>query len=392
MKKLYRFFSLLLITVMAFTFTQSYAADLVYFNDVENPKTIEEIKDELIATDDIDGDISDSITILLDNYTGNETIIGDYLVYFEVTDSGNQTTQQIVTVRNVDINSPVISYEDTALLIPEGDMITLSSLNLVATDGYEGDLTASINVTGWEGVDTSTIGSYDILVYVSDNSGNETTETLTIEVIDDVIPVIDGPDVFVKRPDYLFTAASILEYYTAADNIDGDVTDFIEIASNDLLGHADEVGAYDLILRVTDSAGNVTLKSVQVIVNDDIKPLLVIDSTRFVISQQETFTESDFVATLKLIGDIPNKTYVTDVVQDTYTENATVTGEYRYYFELLSTDGNDYVKNIDVDVIEYDVEFIEQDPGFVQNTMDHVKTWWWVYGIVIVIGVGIFKK
>lgn len=387
MKKMKKLFSILLLFVLALSVTNVFALDYVFHNDVEDPWTVDEIKNELIATDDIDGDISDNITVLLDNYTGNENILGDYLVYYEIRDSGNQVTQQIVTVRNVDINAPVITYDLEGLNIPEDSTKTLSSLNLVAIDGFEGDLTNNISVTGWEAVDTTTIGSYNILVSVSDSSGNETTETLTINVVDDVLPTIDGPDLFVKRADVILTADFFTDYYTAEDDRDGVITGRIEVSSNEYEGNADNPGTYEVVLSVSDIQGNEQVKTITIRVVEDMIPKLVIDNYYFVVDNDYLITDDDFVTILKGVDDLPNNTFIFTTNSDNYTDNYTELGSYEKSFSLQSSGGSDYDRTIILEVVDATDNIVDSEPLWI---VEHWKAAIAIFFVVGIVSLGIY--
>src|SRR5699024_12191263 len=51
-----------------------------------------------------------------------------------------------------------------------------------AEDDVDGDVSDAIEVSG--DVDTSTVGAYEVVYTVSDESGNEATETRTVNVVE----------------------------------------------------------------------------------------------------------------------------------------------------------------------------------------------------------------
>lgn len=336
--------------------------ELILINDLENPLVLADITDLLTANDAEDGDITADITVSNDGYTSNEDVLGEYLITYAVTDSGSQTTQRIVTVINVDFLSPVISYDETALTVAKDDSITLSDLQLVVIDNVDGDITNEVQITGWSAVDFTTIGAYDVQIDIVDESGNTSQAILTINVVDDVAPVITGPDAFIKHPDFIFNAQDLLDYYTAEDNIDGDITANIEMLSNELIGNADDPGTYNVVLRIEDAAGNVTLKELTVQVDASVPVYLVVDNTKIVIDSEVLFETQDFIDLLIYIEDIPEKVYVPTIDQDTYTADATVPGTYDYDLTLNSADGNEYIRTIDVEVAD---DTVVAGPGII---------------------------
>ncbi|MEH7094834.1 immunoglobulin-like domain-containing protein, partial [Neobacillus vireti] len=61
---------------------------------------------------------------------------------------------------------------------------------VTATDNVDGDITSSIVVTGT--VDNKKPGVYSLTYSVKDSSGNTTTVTRKITVVDTVKPIISG--------------------------------------------------------------------------------------------------------------------------------------------------------------------------------------------------------
>ena len=150
--------------------------ELILINDLEEPFTVEEITALLSATDDLDGTITDDIVLSTDNYTGNETTLGEFLLYYAITDSGSQTTQRIVTIINVDVISPVITYNENSLTVAKDGSLVLSDLELVVIDAVDGDITNQMTIAGWDQIDLEVIGTYDLTIEVIDASGNCSTQ------------------------------------------------------------------------------------------------------------------------------------------------------------------------------------------------------------------------
>ena len=112
-----------------------------------------------------------------------------------------------------------------------------------AIDDYDGDITDKVQVRT----------ENDIVYYtVKDSSGNETTVERQIVRTDLTPPTIT------LKGDASITiyAGSAYEEpgYTANDNIDGDITDLVQIEGSVNIYHA---GTYTLTYKVTDSSGNV---------------------------------------------------------------------------------------------------------------------------------------
>lgn len=359
----------------------------ILVNDLESPWALVDITALISASDHEDGDLTEDITVLSDGYTGHEAELGEFLITYAVQDAGNQTTQMIITIINQDFLSPVINYSEDALTVPKDGILTLADLQLVITDNIDGDITNQAVIQGWSSVDLETIGSYEVQIDVVDASGNAAQAILTINVVDDVAPVITGPDSFIKHPDFVFNAANLLSYYTAEDNIDGDITANIEMLSSELIGNADDPGIYNVVIRVEDAAGNATLKEITVQVDADLPVYLVVDEAAKIIVDSETVLEAaDFVDLLIHIDAIQDKVYIPTIVQDTYTASFETEGTYDYDVTLNSADGTEYSLEIDVVVSDGNVVSIPGVivvPGDGSGALIFGQPWYYAVPVVI---------
>lgn len=112
-----------------------------------------------------------------------------------------------------------------------------------AIDDYDGDITDQVQVRT----------ENDVVYYtVKDSSGNETTVERQIVRTDLTAPVIT----LKGKASITINAGSAYEEpgYTASDNIDGDITDQVQIEGSVNIYHA---GTYTLTYKVADSSGNV---------------------------------------------------------------------------------------------------------------------------------------
>src|SRR5699024_9086161 len=129
----------------------------------------------------------------------------------------------------------------------------------------DGDLTESVEIT--EDIDMNVPGEYEVNYEVADSSGNITTETRKVVVLeDDEAPVItlndDTPIELEVGETYEETGA------TAEDNVDGDITDDIEITGG---VNTNKVGDYTITYTVSDAAGNEAVKERQIKIISDRK-------------------------------------------------------------------------------------------------------------------------
>ncbi len=137
---------------------------------------------------------------------------------------------------------------------------------VLASDDKDGDLTASIIVTGE--VDVNKNGTYTITYTVTNSAGVETKVTRTITVYTpNSVPEINGVTSHVLALNDEFDP---LEGITAVDDEDGDLTnDIVVIGSVD----TSKVGKYQITYEVEDSDGEKGFGISNVLVVSDIEAL-----------------------------------------------------------------------------------------------------------------------
>ena len=129
------------------------------------------------AVDALGNDLTSSIVV--SGADVNVTELGEHAVFYSVTDVGGNTISASRPVTVEDTTAPVLS------LI--GDNNHTHGINSAwedpgysATDSLEGNLTASVAISG--DIDVNTTGVYTLIYSVSDSSGNEANLTRTVNV------------------------------------------------------------------------------------------------------------------------------------------------------------------------------------------------------------------
>jgi len=112
-----------------------------------NTTTIETIINNLSASDNVDGDISNSIVLVEENYSSNPFTLGFYELSFKVTDSSGNTSYYLVEVEVIDEVSPIFTGPES-FVIGYNAILTLQDVIASQTvmDDYDLNLTASITV------------------------------------------------------------------------------------------------------------------------------------------------------------------------------------------------------------------------------------------------------
>lgn len=367
--------------------------DYILLNNVDDPYSSEEIKDMIIASDDHDGDLTDSIYFVVDNYKNNEKFLGDHIIIFGVMDSAEQESTVAITIRNVDINTPefIVAAEST-LHIPQYSHLPSNLPGVKAIDQFEGDITSDIVITGLELIDTEALGNYTLIYQVSDSTGNETIETFVVTVVDSTAPVLDGPFEINKRADYILDGQFYLTYFSATDDHDGIISNRIEVISDEYLGNANAPGTYEIVISVADIQGNYTNHTLKIKVVKEMIPHLIIDKFYFVVPNNHLMTDDDFIETLKFISDLPNYTYIFTTTYDNYTNFYERIDTYQKGFSLISSTGNEYIREIILEVVPSDFNIVEQEPGFIENYGKYVLGGVIAFGLIGLAIFGAIKK
>lgn len=123
--------------------------------------TLSEITSQLSANDAIDGNLTSSIEVISDAYTGNANLVGSYEIEYKVTDASGNTAYHTVTIQVSDDIPPVFYVRD-------GYFISVSSVITLSTQ----DIIDILTATGQISVDGS--GGIEFMMLTNEYSGNET--------------------------------------------------------------------------------------------------------------------------------------------------------------------------------------------------------------------------
>lgn len=223
------------------------------------------------AVDNIDDDITGQIGTIS---TVNDSVPGDYMVSYSVTDTaGNAATTVIRTVTVIAVPPEVVSVVPIATGPTNATSVDFEVVFSEAVSNFDsatdvavnhsGTTHTGINVTG--AGDTYTVsvtgisgnGLFTLAVVtnsdIQDAAGNAlaTGATSASVAIDNTAPVIilNDDSLVVVKESSIYTDAGA----TAIDNIDGDISDVI-VTTNPV--NTDVVGEYEVVYNVSDAAGN----------------------------------------------------------------------------------------------------------------------------------------
>jgi len=301
--------------------------------NIDNPLPEATLRAEISAWDDLDGDITANLVLVGGTYesarlAGTLVVGNTYTIIYEVEDSSSNVTQATINVQVVDITKPVFGISNTTTQISYTQTLNLESFkaNLLVTDNYDDTEDIVINIlTNTYTANKLVPGSYTVVYRAIDTSTNYRDISITVVVIDDVGPVITGPNSFNVPLSPKTNISLILNQFTATDAIDGNVTSSIEVLS-DTYTAAATPGIYSVTIRFTDESGNTTNKTFTISMADGVPPILFITSGLLIgVNELQTLTVQQIITLLESQGTITGFT----VLSNTYAGNEKTPGTYQ---------------------------------------------------------------
>lgn len=362
--------------------------------NVDSPLTETQIRSYLAAWDDTDGDLTSQIVVVEDNYTPNRFTIGTWTITYSVTDSSDNESTLVMSVVVSDVVKPTLVSAQNTYTIGYKQTFDVEQLRAQiqasSFDNYDDTVTVVIDSNTYT-TNKTVIGTYSVVYSATDSSGNKQTKTIQIAVIDNVAPVINGPSTIAKPKNSVLTESQIRAQLSAYDEISGTLTGSITLVSNDYTGKGSIIGTYLIVYSVSDTAGNVATKQVEVRVIDNLAPFWFIrDNAMIAVENTVTLTREQIVAILTQTGQltITATTYVS-FLQDEYQGNESIPGMYALTIRTTSNSGDENLYNIIVSVYEASGD----DSDIV---IDTPPTWfeengpWIALGIFVLAGIIVF--
>jgi hypothetical protein len=195
--------------------------------------------------------------------------VGNNNVTLTVTDVNGNVSTCTATVTVVDNTAPTVFCQSVSVALDNAGNATITALDVVAsaTDNCGASaLTYSLSQSTF-----TSIGSYTVTVTVTDASGNSSTCSTTVTVIDNLPPVA------LCQPATIYLDAQGNASITAADidNGSNDNGGSVTLVASQTAFNCGSLGSNTVFLLVTDAAGNNTFCSTTVTVIDTIAPTAI---------------------------------------------------------------------------------------------------------------------
>ena len=275
------------------------------------------------ASDDVDGDVSASVT----NNASYPFALGTTSVTFEVADIYGNAASATASVTVVDTTGPVISGNLTGVFPADTSAGAASARAdiagfaeaLVAIDAVDGAVGLSVTLP-----ETFALGETDITASAVDATGNQSIVTLTFSVTDQAAPTLTTTGLSVEATSSdgaAVTEAVILAQVVATDNVDQVVLPALgaELPANFALGIT------QFPIAATDQSGNEAGAAVAIEVVDTTPPVITGDDLGIPSTDPNVLIES---------GDAQIQDWL-----DTITATDIVDGSVTLTFELPESFG-----------------------------------------------------
>ena len=187
----------------------------------------------------------------------------EYLTNYEkVGDSIDVYTSYTNPIATVDITNRIKTYDNS---------LGFYGTPTLLSDEYKG---------------TNKLGDYQLIYSSKDNSNNERILTVNVKVVDNVPPVIEGPDVIEWDCYNSFPLPiKILSNYKAYDAVDGDVSDSMVTTASLIFSYIQgETKDYEVTVKATDKSGNTATKKIIIRASDITPPTLTVKDMTFNLS------------------------------------------------------------------------------------------------------------
>ncbi|MBN2604220.1 MAG: Ig-like domain repeat protein [Bacilli bacterium] len=316
-----------------------------------SPNIIELINANFTYSDEYDS--SCELHILTDEYSPNKQVLGTYLVEFEIVDDSNNKANQSFMVHIEDVGFPVIEGAMT-FSSPLSNPLTVNSMisNLAITDNIDSfeDLIKSVTNDTFT-PNSLQVGSYSFHISVTDLSGNLSTKTIQVQVVDDIKPNISGPNTYNFSYQENINLQDFMSMLVVSDNVSSLTNSNIYIKSDSFTNRASQVGEFSIIFAVKDEAGNESTHTILITVFDDVAPIIYVDNFIVSVNLSSTFKSEDALKLLINSNELASGNYTTLTLIDEYAGNEENPGSYLQKYRFTNEQGEEFEKEFIVKVV-----------------------------------------
>jgi len=165
-------------------------------------------------------------------------------------------------------------------------------------------------------------------------------------------PEFSGTGAFITSYDSIELISTIVSSHVVViDDIDGDISNQINITYDEYTGYEDVVGIYDVDLSVSDSSNNESYFTLTIIVKDEILPVITGDNA-ISLEVHNIQTIEEIISQNYTIYDGYDLNPSVNVISDGYTLNKNLLGIYNVTFEVVDSSLNKTTETLVATVVD----------------------------------------
>ena len=218
--------------------------------------------------------------------------IGSNNVTVTATDASGNTATQTAVVTVVDATAPALVVKNATVNLSAGGTVTLLESDVVtsATDVCDNTVTVSFTPTSFT---CANLGNNTVTITATDDSGNNTVQTVTVTVKDVLAPTLTVTSYTLNlNASGSGTLVNSNVVVTSSDNCG---TPTVTLSKSSFT--CSDLGANNVIVTSTDGSGNTTTQTAVVTVKDVTNPAVVGKNATIILnaSGAATLTNADVV-------------------------------------------------------------------------------------------------
>ena len=271
------------------------------------------------------------------------------------------------TYLSIDNMPPIIATDtiDTTLIVSVDEIINVNNIKnkIIAYDEVDGILDIKIEIDDYS-TNYNILGLYQILFSATDNSGNTSTLSINVKVIDSTKPVISGQTQINSYMSNPLTIEQIKNVLSINDNYDKNLKDF-HILEDNYSPNVHNEGSFKIVLYTIDKSQNQSNNfSIMVTTIDDIAPIITGEDT-YTINIKKLLDINLLLNQLSVKDNIDSSPSI-EIHNDDYTSNYFKAGIYQITFVAKDKNQNySSLFTINITTKDYDKPIFYISPKFI---------------------------
>ncbi len=182
-------------------------------------------------------------------------------------------------------------------------------------------------------------------------------------------PLIDGYEgVYVTDVDNPISIAEFKTLLRAIDDVDGDISDSIEVVSDAYSANSSTLGIYDVVFRAEDQAGNEAIITIKFQVVDSVAPIISGPTTlsSFTSAPRSLSSiQAELSANDNYDGNVTSNI---ELIKDLYSNYKSKVGTYLLRYRIIDSSGNMSTYDLNVQVIDDTAPIISGAQEYTKGT------------------------